>query len=205
MSSYNNQNSNNMVPGNAGYTNTTAPGSTTTTTTSSTTMPTTMHGAGGGTNAGATTGRKLEGVMSGLHGAGEQIRGQFNMAVDTAMRDREGQARNQGIINRGREEMATGRVIENPEKHRYPHGTYPSGNVGTGAGVNSGNTMAGTGAGTMNTAPGYRRGSLTEDSYGAPGPTNAHKHPGPGHTGGGPAIGGGHYVADETRRGSAGY
>lgn len=69
MSGYNNQNSN-MVPGNAGYTNTAAPGSTTTATTSSTTMPTTMHGAGGGTNAGATTGRKLEGVMSGLHGAG---------------------------------------------------------------------------------------------------------------------------------------
>jgi hypothetical protein len=127
------------------------------------------------------------------------------MAVDTAMRDHEGQARNQGIINRGREEMATGRVIENPEKHRYPHGTYPSGNAGAGAGVNSGNTMAGTGTGTMNSAPGYRRGSLTEDSYGAPGPTNAHKHPGPGNTGGGPAIGGGHYVADETRRGSAGY
>lgn len=46
---------------NDGYTNnTTGPGMNT--------QPT--SGMRGGTNAGATTGRKLEGIMSGIHGAG---------------------------------------------------------------------------------------------------------------------------------------
>lgn len=73
------------------------------------------------------------------------------MAVDTAMHDREGQARNQGIIDRGREEYNTGRVIDNPEKRRYAHENYPStGRAGGGTRMGQGTMGQGTmGQGTM--------------------------------------------------------
>ncbi|RPA98415.1 hypothetical protein L873DRAFT_1808429 [Choiromyces venosus 120613-1] len=44
------------------------------------------------TNASASMGKKIEGVVSGIHGTGGQIRGQFSNVVDTAVHDVEGQA-----------------------------------------------------------------------------------------------------------------
>ncbi|KUJ09321.1 uncharacterized protein LY89DRAFT_724347 [Mollisia scopiformis] len=76
------------------------PSQPTTSTTSTTTSST-----GTGTES---TGSKLKGVLAGIHGAGEKIRGEFNSAVDEGFHEPGGVAKNRAVADAGEGEIATG-------------------------------------------------------------------------------------------------
>ncbi|KAI9810900.1 MAG: hypothetical protein M1827_005759 [Pycnora praestabilis] len=46
--------------------------------------------------------------ISGIHGAGEALRGTVNQAVDTAFNDKSGEVKNQAVANKGLNEMSDG-------------------------------------------------------------------------------------------------
>ncbi|KLJ08727.1 hypothetical protein EMPG_15841 [Blastomyces silverae] len=65
-----------------------------------------------GTTAGTTTGSGLghgiKSTVAGVHGLGENIRGNVNAAVDRAMKDPEGVRKNEAIAREGEREVETG-------------------------------------------------------------------------------------------------
>ncbi|KAH7311941.1 hypothetical protein BKA65DRAFT_517858 [Rhexocercosporidium sp. MPI-PUGE-AT-0058] len=54
------------------------------------------------------TGGGVKGVLAGIHGVGEKIRGEFNKGVDGAMGDKEGVVKNEAVANAGDRERLTG-------------------------------------------------------------------------------------------------
>ncbi|CZS98105.1 uncharacterized protein RCO7_08873 [Rhynchosporium graminicola] len=70
----------------------------------SSTAGTTTHSSttGGGAAGG------VKGVLAGIHGVGEKIRGEFNKGVDGAMGDKEGVLKNEQVANAGDRERLTG-------------------------------------------------------------------------------------------------
>jgi len=50
----------------------------------------------------------IKGVFAKVHGAGEEIRGELNGAIDEAFHENSGVAKNQAVAQAGRNEMATG-------------------------------------------------------------------------------------------------
>jgi len=100
-----------MSATNAGST----PGTTgpTTATTGHTGTTTTSTGTGGHGQAGQI-GSGIKGIFAKFHGAGEEIRGQFNGAVDGAFHEPSGVAKNNDVATAGKNEMETG---------HFAHGT----------------------------------------------------------------------------------
>jgi len=92
-----------------------------------TTGATTATGAGTGTGRGAdvtaddascgkAAGRGVRGVFSGIHGAGEAIRGNVLSAIDEAVGHNQGAARNENIARAGEQEMASGKYARSRPK-----------------------------------------------------------------------------------------
>ncbi|PWW72217.1 hypothetical protein C7212DRAFT_348082 [Tuber magnatum] len=101
---------------------------------SATSIPSSSHPReSAGTGAGAPTGKKIKGVVSGIHGAGEQIRGRFNSAVDAAAHDVEGQTRDAAVFERGRDGMRSGRIADDEQVDNFS----PV-NPGAGTGIGGG-------------------------------------------------------------------
>ncbi|CAI7644799.1 unnamed protein product [Penicillium pancosmium] len=59
---------------------------------------------------GEDAGRKAQGVMAGVHGAGESLRGALTSAVDRAFGSDESAEWNEEIARRGEEELRSGRL-----------------------------------------------------------------------------------------------
>jgi len=66
---------------------------------------TTVHS---GSQRGAEAAGAIKSGLTGLHGAGEAIRGNVNQAIDSAFNDKEGTAKNQHVAERGLREMDDG-------------------------------------------------------------------------------------------------
>jgi len=80
----------------------------------------------------------LENVASLAHGTGEKLRGSLNNTVDTAVNDRQGQAKNAATIERGNQEIDSGRLQGSGRKQRREEGvaaatTAPSASMNTDA------------------------------------------------------------------------
>jgi len=102
-----------MESRNTGATGTAGTGMTGTTGTTSTNT-----GVGSSTGTTGTTGGSgqvkqvasgIKGVFAKVHGAGEEIRGEFNGAVDEAFGEHTGVAKNSSVATAGRNEMETGK------------------------------------------------------------------------------------------------
>jgi len=86
----------------------------TTSTTGTTGHTTTGTTTGGGHGQAGQVASGIKGVFAKVHGAGEEIRGQFNGAVDEAFHENTGVAKNNSVATAGRNEMETG---------QFAHGT----------------------------------------------------------------------------------
>ncbi|EEQ91471.1 uncharacterized protein BDCG_06591 [Blastomyces dermatitidis ER-3] len=76
-------------------------------TTAGTTARTTA-GTRAGTTTGSGLGHGIKSAVAGVHGLGENIRGNVNAAVDRAMKDPEGVRKNETIAIEGEREVETG-------------------------------------------------------------------------------------------------
>jgi len=67
------------------------------------------HTTGGGVKEGA---QGVKGVLAGIHGIGEKVRGEFNAGVDEAFNENGGQSegvvKNAAVANAGDKELTTG-------------------------------------------------------------------------------------------------
>ena len=68
-----------------------------------TTTGSTGSGAGG---TGQSIGQDIKNAVKGVHGVGESIRGNINTAVDSAFDDRQGEAKNKAVAQKGENEMS---------------------------------------------------------------------------------------------------
>jgi len=82
----------------AGTTGTGVAGTTTNTTTTGNSTGSKIREAGGG----------IKGVLAGIHGVGEKVRGEFNSAVDEGFNEPTGVAKNKAVANAGDAERHTG-------------------------------------------------------------------------------------------------
>ncbi|TVY39693.1 hypothetical protein LOCC1_G005385 [Lachnellula occidentalis] len=96
----------------SGTTHTTTPSTNTNTHTGNTLGTSTGTGTATGPT---TTGQKSQsaassvgGVVAGIHGAGEKLRGEFNAGVDRAFNEPQGAVKNQGVADAGEREIETG-------------------------------------------------------------------------------------------------
>ncbi|KAK2861323.1 hypothetical protein FQN49_004316 [Arthroderma sp. PD_2] len=85
-------------------------------------------GAGASAPAGAAKesaqeiGHGVKSAAAGVHGLGEKIRGTAGAAVDRAMNDPEGSAKNERVVREGEQEMTTGDFSHNTrEREGLPH------------------------------------------------------------------------------------
>ncbi|KAJ5034897.1 uncharacterized protein L3040_008165 [Drepanopeziza brunnea f. sp. 'multigermtubi'] len=116
----------NPVVGNtAGQRTDEAAATTTTTTRTATTTPTTPTTT-------ASHASSVKGVLAGIHGLGEKVRGEFNSAVDGAAGDREGVARNRAVAEAGERERLTGSFAA---ETKVREGGVPGAGAGHGKGV----------------------------------------------------------------------
>jgi hypothetical protein len=53
----------------------------------------------------------LKSGLKGIHGIGESIRGVFNGAIDHAVHDKTGEAKDRAVLNQGEAEMQQGRTV----------------------------------------------------------------------------------------------
>ncbi|KAH8172275.1 hypothetical protein LIA77_09043 [Sarocladium implicatum] len=58
-----------------------------------------------GQHSGSNIMHKAKGVLAQGHGLGENIRGNFNAAVDTAFNDKQGQAKDEAVASKGAHEV----------------------------------------------------------------------------------------------------
>ncbi|KAL4893312.1 hypothetical protein BDV59DRAFT_178009 [Aspergillus ambiguus] len=69
-----------------------------------------------GATKGEEVGHGIKSTLASIHGAGESLRGNLNAAVDQAVGDKEGVAKNAGIAQQGEREISSG---EFQRSHRH--------------------------------------------------------------------------------------
>jgi len=79
----------------------------------------------------------IKSALKGIKGAGDTIRGTFNESVDTAFHEREGEAKNKAIKDKGVAQMEQTDAHFNKHKYAGPTAatTHPMGGTTTGAPV----------------------------------------------------------------------
>ncbi|PVH86159.1 hypothetical protein DL98DRAFT_650223 [Cadophora sp. DSE1049] len=96
-----------------------------------TAAPSGMHTTGttttGHTTSSTGTGTGVKGVLAGIHGIGEKVRGEFNKGVDGAVGDKEGVLKNEAVADAGDRERLTG-TFAGETKNR--EGTLPGADGG---------------------------------------------------------------------------
>jgi hypothetical protein len=88
-------------------------------------------------NTGSSIGNDIKGVVKGIHGAGEAIRGTFNQSVDAAFNDKEGEAKNRIVTGKGINEVESADRTVGGARHVVTTGGA-TGATTTGAGAHSG-------------------------------------------------------------------
>ncbi|KAI9678762.1 MAG: hypothetical protein M1817_005819 [Caeruleum heppii] len=115
-------------------------------------MPLGSHNAADGNQANKGSGGGLKGAMSGLHGAGEVLRGTLNQAVDTIAHNEKGARDNQAITQKGFDEIRGSQAHRQGASGVPPTGqTHPVGTTGgpvTGQTHHVGTSGVGTGGAT---------------------------------------------------------